>query len=116
MRQQVLLKKIEPATEESMKKAASEEARMAIEAGDVSKDGIPVITVIVDASWLKRSFGRQYDSLSSLGVIIGARTGKVLDMELKINFAIVVAKQKIKIYVQGNMIATETFLGSDLSP
>ena len=60
-----------------MKEAGEQEYRLAMEAGDVHENGTPFITVILDGSWVKRSFGTKYDSLSGLGAIIGKRTGKV---------------------------------------
>jgi hypothetical protein len=51
-----------------MEAAAAEEYRLAVDAGDVCKDGIPFITVISDGSWLTRSYGRNYKSL--LGAVI----------------------------------------------
>lgn len=64
-------------SEENMKAAAAEEARLAIALGEVV-DGIPYIGVIVDGNWMTRSYGMNYNSLSGAAVIVGRRTGKVL--------------------------------------
>ncbi|KAG8237644.1 hypothetical protein J437_LFUL013622 [Ladona fulva] len=40
---------------EQMSLAGEEEAKLALEAGEVDRDGIPVITVVADGSWAKRS-------------------------------------------------------------
>lgn len=47
-----------------MEIAASEEKKLAIQRGDVDSEGIPLITVIVDGSWAKRSYRTNYASLS----------------------------------------------------
>ncbi|XP_076549399.1 uncharacterized protein LOC117605294 [Osmia lignaria lignaria] len=61
----------------TMQAAGEEERRLASENNEVV-DGIPYITVIADGSWMKRSYGTNYNSLSGVGTIIGFRTGKVL--------------------------------------
>lgn len=50
------------ATEE----AAKEEAKLAYENGNVSKDGIPMISVVVDGAWSKRSYRCNYNALSGV--------------------------------------------------
>jgi hypothetical protein len=62
----------------SMLEAGKEEARLAIVAGDVDIDGVPVIMVIADGAWAKRSYKTNYNSASGVVVIIGYRTRKVL--------------------------------------
>nr|XP_034192329.1 uncharacterized protein LOC117609774 [Osmia lignaria]XP_034192330.1 uncharacterized protein LOC117609774 [Osmia lignaria]XP_034192331.1 uncharacterized protein LOC117609774 [Osmia lignaria]XP_034192332.1 uncharacterized protein LOC117609774 [Osmia lignaria]XP_034192333.1 uncharacterized protein LOC117609774 [Osmia lignaria] len=57
--------------------AGEEERRLAFENNEVV-DGIPYITVIADGSWMKRSYGTNYNSLSGVGAVVGFRTGKVL--------------------------------------
>lgn len=49
-----------------MEIAANEEKEIAIERGDVDLDGIPLLTVIVDGSWAKRSYKSNYASLSGV--------------------------------------------------
>lgn len=58
----------------SMNDAANEERRLSIEDGKVSADGIPLIDVIVDGCWGKRSYKKNYSSLSGAAAIIGKRT------------------------------------------
>lgn len=53
-----------------MEIAANEEKEIAIERGDVDLDGIPLLTVIVDGSWAKRSYKTNYASLSGAVSII----------------------------------------------
>ncbi|GBL74580.1 hypothetical protein AVEN_235491-1 [Araneus ventricosus] len=47
-----------------MHNAAMEEKRLAIEAGEIDADGIPLLTVVADGSWAKRSYRTNYSSLS----------------------------------------------------
>lgn len=44
--------------------AVAEEKRLAVEAGDVDSEGYPLITVVADGSWAKRSYRSNYSSLS----------------------------------------------------
>lgn len=47
-----------------MKEAGEEERRLAIESGSLDVDGIPIITVVADGQWSKRSYKTKYDALS----------------------------------------------------
>lgn len=51
------------ATEE-MKIAVEEEKEMAVQRGDIDTERIPLLTVIVDGTWSKRSYRTNYASLS----------------------------------------------------
>lgn len=53
-----------------MEKAGQEEKRLAIESGCVGSDGIPMITVVADGQWSKRSYRTKYDALSGVVSII----------------------------------------------
>lgn len=66
-----------------MLEAGAEERRLAIENHDVDSQGVPCITVVTDGSWAKRSYGINFNSLSSVGCIIGHRTKKVLYIGVK---------------------------------
>lgn len=63
--------------------AGVEEAALALEAGEVDVDGLPMITVIVDGAWSKRSYKTNYNALSGVACIIGARTNKILHLGVK---------------------------------
>lgn len=53
--------------EREMIKANEIEKAIAIKRGNVTKDGIPWVTVIIDGAWSKRSYkGGRYDALSGL--------------------------------------------------
>lgn len=49
---------------DEMKKAGEEERRLAIESGSLDVDGTPIITVVADGQWSKRSYKTKYDALS----------------------------------------------------
>lgn len=49
-----------------MEKAGKEEKKLAIESGSIDKDGIPLITVVTDGQWSKRSYSTKYDALSGV--------------------------------------------------
>jgi hypothetical protein len=73
---------------ESMKMAGEIEKQLALERNETI-NGIPYITVIADGSWMKRSYGNAYDSLSGVGAIIGHRTRKVLFIGIRNKFCTV---------------------------
>jgi len=70
---------------QNMKTAGEVEKQLAIEKNEVI-NGIPYITVVADGSWMKRSYGTAYDSLSGIGAIIGYRTGKILFVGIRNKF------------------------------
>lgn len=70
----------------TMKNAADIERQLAIEAGEVDSNGTPLITVVVDGSWAKRSYGNNYNSLSGAAAIVGFRTRKVLFLGVRNKF------------------------------
>ena len=47
-----------------MKLAGIEEKQLALEAGDVDIDGIPMCPVVADGQWSKRSYKTKYDAFS----------------------------------------------------
>lgn len=55
---------IEQTAWEQMRLAGIEEKRLAIEAGDIDSDGIPLCPVIADGQWGKRSYKSKYNALS----------------------------------------------------
>ncbi|CAN8014726.1 unnamed protein product, partial [Ixodes persulcatus] len=61
-----LIDVIELAAWQSMKEAGVEEARMARECGEVDGEGYPLITVIADGAWSKRSYKNKYDASSGV--------------------------------------------------
>jgi len=51
-----LIKYTEDAALEAMEMAGKEEARLAIEENNVNEDEIPLVTVVADGTWSKRSY------------------------------------------------------------
>lgn len=49
-----------------MKAAGDEERKLAIESGSIDNNGIPLITVVADAQWSKRSYRTKYDAFSGV--------------------------------------------------
>ncbi|CAI6372565.1 unnamed protein product [Macrosiphum euphorbiae] len=70
---------------ESMSSAAEEEAKLAIDNGDVNENGVPMITVIADGAWSKRSYRTNYNALSGVGCIVGAKLKKSFFWALETN-------------------------------
>jgi len=73
---------------DEMKKAGQEESKFAIENGDVDEQGRPLITVIADGAWSKRSYKSNYSALSGVASIFGWNTKNVYLLALKINIAL----------------------------
>ncbi|CAH1108130.1 unnamed protein product, partial [Psylliodes chrysocephalus] len=67
----------------SMIEAGQEKATLAKENGEVDKNGYPLITVVADGSWAKRSYKTNYSSNLGAGAIIGYRTKKILYLSIK---------------------------------
>lgn len=60
----VVCKSFNECATKEMEAAAKEEAQLAISAGDIDTDGTPLISVVADGSWCKRSYRSTYNSLS----------------------------------------------------
>lgn len=63
--------------------ALMEEIRLAQQDGKVDANGNALITVVADGSWPKRSYNKNFSSLSGCAVIIGMRTNKVIYYDVK---------------------------------
>ncbi|XP_046396856.1 uncharacterized protein LOC124163807 [Ischnura elegans] len=79
-----------------MEAAAKTEASNAIMNGDVDTDGVPLITVIADGSWCKRSYRSNYSSLAGVGAIVGYHTKKVLFIAVKNKYCTTCARADSK--------------------
>ncbi|XP_011858729.1 PREDICTED: uncharacterized protein LOC105556253, partial [Vollenhovia emeryi] len=73
----LLIDAFEKTAIENMKMAGEVEKQLAVKRNETIK-GIPYITVVADGSWMKRSYGTAYDSISGVGAIIGYNTRKIL--------------------------------------
>lgn len=76
---------------ESMTEAAEEEKRLAVERGSYH-EGVPAITVIVDAGWSKRSHKHSYNAKSGVGIIVGMETKKLLYVGVRNKYCSVCAR------------------------
>lgn len=62
----IISKGWEDSAMEEMNLAAQEEAAIARERNSVDKDGVPLLTVVADGSWSKRSYRCNFNSLSGM--------------------------------------------------
>jgi len=74
---------------DEMIKAGQEESKFAIENGDVDEQGRPLITVIADGAWSKRSYKSNYNALSGVASIFGWNTKKCLFVGVKNKYCII---------------------------
>ncbi|KAL0894185.1 hypothetical protein ABMA27_014210 [Loxostege sticticalis] len=77
---------------ETMNSAAKKERDIAIAEGRVDADGIPVIDVIADGCYSKRTYKKNYSALSGAAAIIGRRTGEVLFLGVKNKYCCICAQ------------------------
>ncbi|XP_060803394.1 uncharacterized protein LOC132902430 [Amyelois transitella] len=102
----------ELAKEKSMADAAKEEYDLAIINGEVDSNGIPMITVVADACWSKRSYRKNFNALSGAAVIIGYKTKKVLYMAVKNKYCMVCARAENKKEATPEHICFKNYTGS----
>lgn len=100
---------------EEMAKAGIEEAEHAKDIGRVDCEGTPMIDVIADGCWSKRSFRNNYSASSGAAAIIGAYTGKILYLGVKNKYCIVCAKAENKKIEPANHICYKNYSGSSSS-
>jgi hypothetical protein len=66
-----------------MQEAAIEEKQKAIECGDLDENGTPIIAVIANGAWNKRSHRTNYNAASGVASSIGADTKKNIFMGVR---------------------------------
>ena len=72
---------------EEMKKGIEIEKELALERGDIDDEGVPLLTVIVDGTWSKRSYRTNYSSLSGAVSILFVNYISIYLMKIfKMNF------------------------------
>ncbi|XP_042143988.1 uncharacterized protein LOC120849343 [Ixodes scapularis] len=71
-----------------------EEARRARESGEIDAEGCPLVTVVADGAWSKRSYKNKYDAPSGMAAIVGHSTHKVLFLGVRNKFCIMCARTK----------------------
>ncbi|CAH1105339.1 unnamed protein product [Psylliodes chrysocephalus] len=95
--------------------AAKEEADYAKEIGQIDKNGIPLITVVADGCWSKRSYRSNYNALSGAATIIRHRFGKVLYLGVKNKIcSICLANNQIEHKCYKNYTGTSTGMESTI--
>jgi flagellar basal body rod protein FlgC len=60
-----------------MIEAGREEAKIAIESGNVDENNVPLIIVIADGTWCKRSYRTNYNAKLGATCIVGEKTGTI---------------------------------------
>lgn len=102
----------EDTAEECMRAAAEKERIAAIARGDVDEeDGIPFIKVVTDACWSKRSYNKNYTSLSGTASIVGADTGKVIWIAVKNKYCVICVRNANKNLEPPPHFCTRNFTG-----
>lgn len=77
-----------------MNKAGKEKKEYAISQNHICIDGTLWVTVYVDGSWSKQSYGTNYNSLSGIDGIIGRHTSQLLFIAVRNKFCSVCSKAK----------------------
>ena len=75
-----------------MREAAEEEKRLVIERKSYH-EGVPAITVVLDAGWSKRSHKPSYNAKSGEGIIVGMETKKLLHVGVRNKYCSVCVQQ-----------------------
>lgn len=102
----------ELAKEKCMEEAGKEEYDLAVLNGEVDANGVPMITVVADGCWSKRSYRKNYNALSGAAVIIGYRTKKVLYMAVKNKYCMVCARAENRKHTVPDHICFKNYTGS----
>ncbi|GFU23606.1 yqaJ domain-containing protein [Nephila pilipes] len=105
----------EKVAENEMYCAAMEEKHLAVQAGEVGGDGIPMLTVVVDGCWAKRSYRTNYSSLSGAAAIVGFRTKKVLYMAVRNRYYMVCSRAAAVNKLPGKHCCSKNWHGSSSS-
>lgn len=75
----------ELAAVKAMDDAAKIEAELAIQAGDIDADGTPLVAVVADGSWCKRSYKTMYNSPSGMVRYLLLHSSVIISVKSKIN-------------------------------
>lgn len=94
----------EKTAEHCMSEAGKEEVEHAKLIGNMSSQGTPMIAVIADACWSKRSYGTNYDASSGAAAIVGQHSKKVLYCGVKNKYCVICSRSINK----GNEATTHT--------
>ena len=97
-----------------MIEAGKKEAEMAKENGDVDENDIPMITVIADGAWCKRSYRSAYNARSGAACIVGQRTAKLLFLGIRNKFCAMCHMGGMEHVCFKNWDGTSTGMESDI--
>ena len=76
----------------AMKKAVDQEAEYAQSINSIDEQGFPLVPVVVDGCWSKRSYQSNYSASSGVATIVGQHTGKVLYIGVRNKFCSICSK------------------------
>jgi tRNA A37 methylthiotransferase MiaB len=68
------------AADQVMRRATEEEAQHARAIKSIDENDVPLVPVVVDGCWSKRSYNTNYNALSGAAAIIGQHTGYETNM------------------------------------
>lgn len=77
----------------SMIEAGKEEFQIAVENGNVDEHGTPLLSVIADGAWCKRSYRTNYNANSGAACIVGEKTGKILFLGIRNKYCFMCSQQ-----------------------
>lgn len=97
-----------------MEAAAKEEADIAIANGHVDLNGTPLLTVVADGCWSKRSYRSGYNALFGAAAIVGKETSKVLYLGVK-NKVCSICNKIINTQMNIDHICYKNYIGSSTS-
>ena len=99
---------------ESMLTAGKEERELAIQKNSYHQ-GVPSITVVLDAGWSKRTHKHTYNALSAVGIIFGQEKGKLLYLGVRNKYCSLCKKDPIKAHTCfKNWTGTSSSMESDI--
>jgi hypothetical protein len=79
-----------------MIEAGREEAKIAIESGNVDENNIPLIIVIADGIWCKRSYRTNYNAKPGAACIVGEKTGTNFFLGIRNKYGAMCSKNQEK--------------------
>ena len=99
---------------DSMLAAGKKERELAVQKNSYHQ-GVPAITVIVDAGWSKRTHKHTYNALSAVGVIFGQETGRLFYLGVRNKYCSVCKKDPTKEHTCfKNWTGTSSSMESDI--
>lgn len=76
---------------EDMKRAGEAEKDLTVVRSDEDSNGVPFITVCMDAGWTHRSHGHKYTAKSGRAVFVGKATGRLLSLNVRNKYSCICA-------------------------